>query len=105
MREDGVGLGLNQTYLLIFSPKSLAKFEICKYIDQSPAFLTSDNFIRSNEIIRTKWPIHVVFPVIAHSSCGTVAYREISLKWFLKKKPVFLICVMKLSASHAIIPL
>ena len=74
-------------------------------VDQSPAFLTSDNFIRSNEIIRTKWPIHVVFPVIAHSSCGTVAYREISLKWFLKKKPVFLICVMKLSASHAIIPL
>ena len=28
-----------------------------EYIDQSPAFLTSDDFIRSNEIIRTKWPI------------------------------------------------
>ena len=30
------------------------------YLDQSPAILTSDNFIRSNEIIRTKWPIYVV---------------------------------------------
>ena len=29
-------------------------------LDQSPAFLTSDDFIRSNEIIRTKWPIYVV---------------------------------------------
>ena len=29
-------------------------------IDQSPAILTSDDFIRSNEIIRTKWPIYVV---------------------------------------------
>ena len=30
------------------------------YLDQSPAILTSDNFIRSNEIIRTKWLIYVV---------------------------------------------
>ena len=29
-------------------------------LDRSPAFLTSDNFIRSNEIFRTKWPIYVV---------------------------------------------
>ena len=27
---------------------------------RSPAFLTCDYFIRSNEIIRTKWPIYVV---------------------------------------------
>ena len=60
MREDGVGLGLNQTYLLILSPKSLAKFETCKYIDQSPAFLTSDCFIRSNVIVETKWLIYCV---------------------------------------------
>ena len=31
-----------------------------KKLDRSPAFLTSDDFIRSNEIIRTKWPIYVV---------------------------------------------
>ena len=31
-----------------------------KYLDWSPAFLTSDDFIRSNEIIRTKWPIYAV---------------------------------------------
>ena len=29
-------------------------------LDRSPAFLTSDDFIRSNEIIRTKWRIYVV---------------------------------------------
>ena len=28
-------------------------------LDRSPAILTSDNFIRSNKIIRTKWPIYV----------------------------------------------
>ena len=26
----------------------------------SPAILTSDNFVRSNEIIKTKWPIYVI---------------------------------------------
>ena len=26
----------------------------------TPAILTSEDFIRSNEIIRTKWPIYVV---------------------------------------------
>ena len=30
------------------------------HIDRSPAILTSDDFIRSNEIIRTKWPIYEV---------------------------------------------
>ena len=29
-------------------------------LEQSPAFLTSYDFIRSNEIIRTKWQIYVV---------------------------------------------
>ena len=28
------------------------------YLGRSPAFLTSDVFIRSNEMIRTKWPIY-----------------------------------------------
>ena len=28
------------------------------HVDQSPVSLTSDNFIRSNEFIRTKWPIY-----------------------------------------------
>ena len=27
-------------------------------LDQSPAILTSDDSIRSNEIIRTEWPIY-----------------------------------------------
>ena len=27
-------------------------------LDRSPAFLTSDDFIRSNEIVTTKWPIY-----------------------------------------------
>ena len=30
------------------------------HVDQSPVFLTSDDFIRSNEVIRTKWPNYVV---------------------------------------------
>ena len=30
------------------------------YLDWSPTFLTSDDFIRSNEIIRTKWRIYIV---------------------------------------------
>ena len=29
-----------------------------KYSGRSPAFLTSDDFVRSNEIVRTKWPIY-----------------------------------------------
>ena len=29
-------------------------------LDRSPAILTSDDFIRSNEIVRTKWPIYQV---------------------------------------------
>ena len=35
-----------------------SKFAIL--LDRSPVFLTSDDFIRSNEIIRTKWPIYEV---------------------------------------------
>ena len=31
-----------------------------RQLDQSPTFLTSDDFIRSNEIIRTKWPTYKV---------------------------------------------
>ena len=30
------------------------------YLDRSPAFLTSEDFISSSEIIRTKWPIYVL---------------------------------------------
>ena len=33
---------------------------IMRLLDRSPAFLTSDDFIISNEIIRTKWPIYEV---------------------------------------------
>ena len=29
-----------------------------KYLDQSPACLTCDDFVRSNEIVRTKWLIY-----------------------------------------------
>ena len=29
------------------------------HLDQSPAFLTSEDFIRSNEIITTKWSIYL----------------------------------------------
>ena len=35
-------------------------FNVLKYLDRSPAFLTSDGSVRSNEIIRTKWQIYVV---------------------------------------------
>ena len=28
------------------------------HLDQSAAFLTSDDFVRSNEIVETKWPIY-----------------------------------------------
>ena len=39
---------------------SFAKSNTKKYalLDQLPAILTSDDFIRSNQIIRTKWPIY-----------------------------------------------
>ena len=30
------------------------------YKDRSPAFLSSNDFIRSNGIVRTKWPIYQV---------------------------------------------
>ena len=32
-------------------------------LDRSPAFLTSDNFVRSNEIVRTKW---LIYSMIGH---------------------------------------
>ena len=41
------------------SNKYLMKLRTLKNIDRSPAILTSDNFMRSNEIIRTKWLIYV----------------------------------------------
>ena len=28
---------------------------VCIYLDRSPAALTSDDFVRSNNILRTKW--------------------------------------------------
>ena len=36
------------------------RFYLLRYLDRSPAFLASEDFIRSSEIIRTKWPIYVV---------------------------------------------
>ena len=39
--------------------KFLRKFLLnITYLDCSTTFLTSDDFIRSNEIVRTKWTIH-----------------------------------------------
>ena len=34
------------------------KIFIFQYLDRSPAFLTSDNFITSNKIVRTNWLIY-----------------------------------------------
>ena len=31
-----------------------------RQLDRSPAFLTSDDFVRSHEIVRTKWSIYEV---------------------------------------------
>ena len=45
------------------------------HIDRSPASLTSDDFIRSNEIIRTKWPI---YEVISHFVLHTSQIRGLS---------------------------
>ena len=33
-------------------------------LDRSPAFLTSEDFIRSNEIIRTKWPVYCIIAAL-----------------------------------------
>ena len=38
----------------------LLNSRVFSLLDRSPAFLTFDDFIRSNEIIRTKWPIYEV---------------------------------------------
>ena len=41
----------------IYSPQ-LQMNSLTLLLDQSPAFLTSEDFIRSNEIVRTKWHIY-----------------------------------------------
>ena len=49
-----------------------AYFTSAIHIDRSPAFLISDDFIRSNEIIRTKWPIYLLishFVLMISSEC------------------------------------
>ena len=44
---------------LVEKPEILTFYKILtSQLDQSPAILTSDDFIRSNEIVRTKWPIY-----------------------------------------------
>ena len=45
-----------KTYLILQKKKKIGQSS--KYVDQSPAFLISDYFVRSNEIVRTKWPIY-----------------------------------------------
>ena len=52
---------LGMYYVFFFAwmcDKSKDFIEVFLHLDWSPAFLTSDDFIRSNEIIRTKWPIY-----------------------------------------------
>ena len=44
----------------------IMKWEVLQ-LDPSPAFLTSDDFVRSNEIVRTKWPI---YQIICHFVLG-----------------------------------
>ena len=54
-------LGIRTTYIVGLLHLNLTKkSKLALYIDRSPAFLTFDDFISSNEIIRTKWPICVV---------------------------------------------
>ena len=43
----------------LICPKSKGGFSLL-LLDPSPAFLTSDDFITSNEIVRTKLPIYLV---------------------------------------------
>ena len=50
-----IALGPLPTRIL---PEILSKCMHQRYIGRSLAFLISDYFVRSNEIIRTKWPIH-----------------------------------------------
>ena len=38
--------------------RKCCKYDEVSILGRSPAFLTSDVFIRSNEIMRTKWPIY-----------------------------------------------
>ena len=61
---------INVIWMLISPPEAihhnpsredwLLVCKVCWNLDRLPAFLTSDDFIRSNEIIRTKWPIYEV---------------------------------------------
>ena len=41
----------------IYPGKSFTSLMIIS-LDRTPLFLTSDNFVRSNEIVRIKWPIY-----------------------------------------------
>ena len=45
-------------------------------INQSPAFLTSDDFVRSNEIVRKKWPI---YEIISHFDIISLAGEVIGI--------------------------
>ena len=48
-----------QFVILIVDKPQTAKFVVqILQLDQSPAFLTFDDFVRSNEIVRTKWSIY-----------------------------------------------
>ena len=54
----------NPQKCLVFWDKQQSKtINNTRYLDRSPVFLTSDDFIRSNKIIRTKSPI---YEVISH---------------------------------------
>ena len=46
------------TILLYQNARSSPFLMFSELLDQSPDFLTSDDFVRSNEIVTTKWPIY-----------------------------------------------
>ena len=45
-------------FTLLSSSKNISKIKNSLVV--SPAILTSNDFVRSNEIVRTKWPIYQV---------------------------------------------
>ena len=53
-----LGINVVQSTKLINNVARLIKSTINIQLDRSPAVLTSDDFIRSNEIVRNKWPIY-----------------------------------------------
>ena len=57
---DDVPFELLINSLLIFGQTDHFQLSRTKILilDGSPAILTSDDFIRSNEVFRTKWPIY-----------------------------------------------